>query len=102
MKNQKKPKRTVMTAKELKSEFPQIGDNKKNRDIIEKFYNPFIQKKTYNIKINKNLLKVKSDSRQSAYDTHHLRKKENEIKNIGKELLIYQNPSNYNNFLKFL
>jgi len=82
-----------MTAKDKKSEFPQIGAVKKNQEIIEKFYDPFIQKKTYNININNNLLKVKSDTRQSAFDSHHLRKKKNEIKNIGKELLIYQNPS---------
>ena len=81
-----------MTAKDKKSEFPKIGV-KKNQDIIEKFYDPFIQTKTYNININKNILKVKSDTRQSAFDSHHMRKKKNEIQNIGKELLIYQNPS---------
>lgn len=85
-----------MTASEKnlkKSEFPKITV-KKNQDIVKKFYDPFIQNKTYNIDINKNLLKVKSDTRQSAFDSHHLRKKKNEIKKIGKELLIYQNPSN--------
>lgn len=92
-KNQKKSnKRSIMTAKDKKSEFPQIAV-KKNQDIIEKFYDPFIQTKKYNIGINKNLLKVKSDTRQSAFDSHHMIKKKNEIKNIGKELLIYQNPS---------
>jgi len=54
---------------------------------------PFIKKKTYNIKINNNLLRVKDDTRQNAEDSHHILKKRNEIKNIGKELIIYQNPS---------
>lgn len=65
----------------------------KDSKIIEKFYMPFINKKTYNIKINNNLLRVKDDTRQNAFDSHHIIKKRNEIKNIGKELIIYQNPS---------
>lgn len=65
----------------------------KDSKIIEKFYMPFIKKKTYNIKINNNLLRVKDDTRQNAFDSHHILKKRNEIKNIGKELIIYQNPS---------
>lgn len=101
MKNQKKAKRNIMTAKDKKSEFPKIDAVKKNQDIVKKFYDPFIQKKTYNININKNLLKVKSDTRQSAFDSHHLKKKKNEIKEIGKELLIYQNPSKYIFFIYF-
>jgi len=54
---------------------------------------PFIKTKTYNIKINNNLLRIKDDTRQSAFESHHMMKKRNEIKNIGKELIIYQNPS---------
>ena len=99
MKNQKKTKRNIMTAKDKKSEFPQIGGIKKNQDIIDKFYVPFIEKKSYNININRNLLKVKSDTRQSAFDSHHLRKKKSEVKNIGKELLIFQNPSKIFNLI---
>jgi len=65
----------------------------KDSKIIEKFYMPFIKTKTYNIKINNNLLRVKDDTRKNAFDSHHILKKRNEIKGIGKELIIYQNPS---------
>ncbi len=73
------------------SKRPSSRDNK----IIDKFYMPFIKTKTYNIKINNNLLRIKDDTRQSAFESHHMMKKREEIKNIGKELMIYQNPSNF-------
>lgn len=77
----------------------QKKDKVKESYIIDNFYMPFMKKKSYDIKINNNLLKIKDDTKSSAFYSHHIKKKNSEIKNIGNELIIYQNPCN-NNYIK--
>lgn len=79
---------------------PNLGDKKlsllqaeKNQKITEKLYMPFIKDKSYKIEVNNNRTKIKEDSKNSAIFSHKLIKKKEEVDKIGKQLIIYNNPS---------
>lgn len=65
----------------------------KNKKITEKLYMPYIKDKSYKIEVNNNLTKIKEDSKNSAIFSHKLNKKKEEVDKIGKQLIIYNNPS---------
>jgi len=84
---------------------PNLIDNRltlqqaeKNQKITEKLYMPFIKDKSYKIEVNNNLTKIKDDSKNSAIFSHKLNKKKEEVDKIGKQLMIYNNPSIFNLF----
>ena len=64
-----------------------------DKKVIDKFYNPFIEKKSYNTKLNQNIGEVKKQTRSSALMNHYLLKKKKEIDNVAEDLIIYNNPS---------
>lgn len=66
-----------------------------NTKIIQKFYMPFIEKRSYNMKLNENIGMIKKNTRKSAILSHYLNKKKKEIDGIAKELIIYNNPSKF-------
>lgn len=83
----------------------------KNKYIIEKFYNPFIEKQKYRLSLNENMGKIKKMTRNDAFINFNLNKKKNEIDKIANEIKIYNNPkinlnslsnNTYNKFVKHL
>lgn len=64
-----------------------------NKYIIEKFYNPFIEKQKYRLALNENMGKIKKMTRSDALTNYNLNNKKVEIKKISNEILIYNNPS---------
>jgi len=71
-----------------------LNQAEKNKNINEKLYMPFINDKSYKIEVNNNLTKIKEDSKNSAMFSHKLIKRKEEVEKIGKQLIIYNNPSN--------
>lgn len=72
-----------------------LQQEEKNQKITEKLYMPFIKDKSYKIEVNNNLTKIKEDSKNSAIFSHKLNKKKEEVDKIGKQLIIYNNPSKF-------
>jgi ribosomal protein L33 len=70
-----------------------------NQRIIQKFYMPYIEKKSYNTKLNTGILQIKQQTRNSTIYSHYLNKKKKEIDGIKRELIIYNNPSKIYLFL---
>jgi hypothetical protein len=88
---------------------PNLNDNRltlqqaeKNQKITEKLYMPFIKDKSFKIEVNNNLTKIKEDSKNSAIFSHKLNKKKEEVDKIGKQLIIYNNPSKNSDYFLFL
>jgi len=73
-----------------------ISDYQKERNqkISDRFYMPFIKDKSYKLDINNKLTKIKEDSKNNAIFTNKMSKKKEEVEKIGKQLFIYNNPSN--------
>lgn len=70
-----------------------LKQSEKNTFITEKLYMPFIKERSYKIEVNNNLGKIKEDSKNSLFLTHRLSKQNNEVTKLGKQLIIYNNPS---------
>lgn len=68
-------------------------ENNKNKNFIEKFYKPFMNKRIYKTKLNENISSVKKMTRNSAMENFILEKKKRQIDKISQEILIYNNPS---------
>lgn len=65
----------------------------KNKYIVEKFYNPFVVKMNYKLKLNENLGEIKRVTRENAKSNFVLKKKKQEIEKISNETILYNNPS---------
>lgn len=65
----------------------------KNKYIIEKFYNPFVEKMNYKLKLNENIGQIKKVTRENAKTNFVLKKKKLEIDKISNETILYNNPS---------
>ena len=68
---------------------------KRNKTITDKLYMPFITDKSFKIDVNNKLTRIKEDSKNNAIFNHKLIKKKDEVEKIGKQLFIYNNPSNF-------
>lgn len=66
----------------------------KNKMISDKLYMPYITDKLYKIDVNKKLTSVKEDAKNNAMLTNKLNKQKDEVEKIGKQIFIYNNPSN--------
>jgi hypothetical protein len=64
-----------------------------DKRLIDKFYTPFIEQKSYNTKLNQGIGEIKKLTRSSALMNHYLAKKKKEIDNVADELIIFNNPS---------
>jgi hypothetical protein len=94
------------TKKTVNSYFPNINSsasvNKKlatytnlDKKIIDKFYQPFINKRSYNTQLNENIAQIKKDTRKSSMMNYYLQNKKANIEALSKYLIIYNNPSNF-------
>jgi hypothetical protein len=68
-------------------------EKEKNKVITDKLYMPFITDRLFKININNKINVIKEDSKNKAIFTNKLIKKRDEVKKIGKQLFIYNNPS---------
>lgn len=91
--NYKTNKKFSVTAKNNFLPLSKNVNNEIDKRIAEKFYNPFIEKKSYNTKLNQNIGEIKKMTRSSALMNLYLTKKKKEIDNVADELIIYNNPS---------
>jgi hypothetical protein len=83
---------TSRSAKENKLSKSSNSSFTKDKKIIDKFYMPFIEKKSYNTNLNQNVAEIKKMTRTYAFMNHYLKKKKKEINGIAKNLIIYNNP----------
>ena len=72
---------------------------KRNKTITDKLYMPFITDKFFKIDVNNKLTRIKEDSKNNAIFNHKLIKKQEEVSKIGKQLFIYNNPSNFKSLI---
>ena len=71
----------------------------RNKSITDKLYMPFITDKSFKIDVNNKLTRIKEDSKNNAIFNHKLIKKKDEVEKIGKQLFIYNNPSNFKSLI---
>ena len=76
-----------------------MKQTKSNTFITEKLYMPFIRERSYKLEVNNNISKIKEDSKFNMRITHKLGKRKQEVNKIGKEFIIYNNPSKIFYFL---
>ncbi len=67
--------------------------DEKNKYIIEKFYNPFLENMKFKLQVNENNNEIKKSIRNSARINYSLQKKTKEVEKISKECIIFNNPS---------
>jgi len=69
------------------------SSSKRKEDFLNRNYEPFMQKRQYNLDLNENMNEIKKTTRKDAFSTYFLARKNNEVKKIAHDLIIYNNPS---------
>ena len=64
--------------------------------FLSKVYDPYIEKHKYLSSLNEGIVQIKRNTRMNFVENHMLAKKKDQINKISNELLLYNNPSNYN------
>ena len=90
-------KTTKKALNKVRSSAPLLTDyqSKRNQTITDKLYMPFIKDKQYKLEVNSKLTKIKDNTKNNAIFTNKMNKKKDDVEKIGKQLFIYNNPSNY-------